>query len=336
MTLLVALVPVIALGVLGSVLTVPYASLGPGPTYNTLGVVDGKQVVDIHGAPVDPTSGHLNMTTVSVRDGLNIFEAMALWASGQQGLVPRSEIYPPDRTRQEIEQSNAAEFKQSENSAELAALQYLKFPTILVVDEVSKDGPAKDALRQGDELISINGKPVHTVREVQDVVAAVKPGSDVTIQYRRGGSESTAVIKLGARPDAPDKGYLGISPEQKPQAPFSVDFNLADVGGPSAGLMFSLAVIDKLTPGELSGGKFIAGTGTIDDDGTVGPIGGIQYKMAAARSAGATVFLVPDKNCDEARQETPDGLQLIKVDALSDAVGSLEALRSGRPVPSCS
>ncbi len=334
-TLLLALIPVIALGVLGTTLKVPYAALGPGPTFNTLGDIDGKPVVDITGTDIDPTSGNLNMTTVSVRDGLNLFEAFGFWASGREGLVPRAEIYPPEKSREEIEKSNEADFKQSEDSAELAALHYLKFPVQLVISDVGENGPAKDALRPGDELISINGAAVDSVCGVQKAVSTAKPNSEATIQYRRDGVDNSAAVVLGERPDAADKGYLGITPEEKPQVPFNVDFNLADVGGPSAGLMFSLAVIDKLSPGELSGGKFIAGTGTIDSCGEVGPIGGIPYKMVAAKEAGATTFLVPARNCDEARQHAPDGLRLVKVDTLESAVHSLEALNSGGDAPGC-
>ncbi|MBJ8338324.1 PDZ domain-containing protein [Antrihabitans sp. YC3-6] len=336
LTLLVALVPVIALGVLGSVLKVPYAALGPGPTFNTLGEVEpDKPIVDVEGVPLDPTSGNLNMTTVSVRDNLTIFEAFAYWASGRQGLVPRSEIYPPDKTKEETEAANKADFEQSEDSAELAALQYLKYPMKLSIGGVGTDGPAKDALREGDELISINGVDVASVCGVQKAVSGSGPDSDATIRFRRDGVDTSAVVKLGARPGDPEKGYLGITPVEKPDGPVEVTFNLADVGGPSAGLMFSLAVIDKMSPLELSGGTFIAGTGTIDSCGAVGPIGGIPYKMIAAQEAGAKTFLVPAENCDEAKQRAPDGLRLVKVTTLDDAVGSLEAIRDGRDAPGC-
>nr|WP_240963003.1 PDZ domain-containing protein [Antrihabitans stalactiti] len=340
-TLLVALLPVVALGVLGGVLTVPYVALGPGPTFNTLGIVDDKPVVEINGTQVDPTTGNLNMTTVSVRDGLTIFEALGFWASGRQGLVPRAEVYPPDKSKEDIEKGNEADFKQSEDSAELAALHYLDkaglgdFPVSLVIDDVGADGPAKDALRKGDELISINDVDVSTVCGVQKIVGDAKPDTEVTVRFKRDGVETSTAIKLGARPNAEDKGYLGITPDEKPQIPFTVDFNLADIGGPSAGLMFSLAVVDKLSTGELSGGEFIAGTGTINSCGEVGPIGGIPYKMIAARDAGASTFLVPADNCDEAKQRTPDGLRLVKVDTLESAVKSLESIRSGGDAPSC-
>lgn len=334
-TLLAALAPIVVFGILGSVITVPYVALGPGPTFNTLGEVGGEQVVDIEGTEVDHTTGNLNMTTVAVRDDLNVFEAFGLWISGRQGLTPRAEVYPPNKSKDEVEKENSADFQQSEDNAELAALHYLGKPVTLQVAKVGTDGPAKDALRVGDTLISIAGNPVATVGDVQRAVADIAPDSTVTIVLTRDGVETSVPVVLGARPDDQSKGYLGITPEEIPNVPFTVQFNLADVGGPSAGLMFTLAVIDKLSPGDLSGGKFVAGTGTIDSEGDVGPIGGIKYKLIAASEAGAETFLVPAKNCDEARQGAPEGVRLVKVDNLRGAVDALEALDAGGDAPRC-
>ncbi|WP_227983822.1 YlbL family protein [Nocardia spumae] len=334
-TLIAALVPVLVLGVVGSAVTVPFVALGPGPTFNTLGEVEGKAVVAVQGAQLDPTSGHLNMTTVSVRDGLNIFEALGLWVDGRYGLVPRAEVYPPGVPREKVDESNQADFKESEDNAELAALNFLKYPTKVQVRTVADNGPAKEALRKGDELMSVNGKPITTSKDVVEAVQGAAPGTTVALVIRREGAEQTVEVKLAARPDDSSKGYLGITPEEVPAGPLQVDFNLADIGGPSAGLMFSLALVDKLSPGELNGGRFVAGTGTIDPQGKVGPIGGIQYKMIAARDAGAETFLVPADNCNEARQRTPDGLKLVKVDTLAGAVQSLDDVNAGRPAPSC-
>lgn len=126
---------------------------------------------------------------------------------------------------------------------------------------------------------------------------------------------------------------LGYDGQHKP--PFTVEFDLAGIGGPSAGLMFALGVVDKIKPEDLTGGRVIAGTGTIDDKGAVGPIGGIAQKLIGARKAGATVFLTPADNCAAAAQTTPKGLRLVKIRMLTDALASLRALRDGGKVPSC-
>lgn len=334
-TLVAALVPVVVLGVVGTVVTVPFAALGPGPTYNTLGDADGVPVVQIDGTDVDPTTGHLNMTTVAVRDQLNIFEALGYWASGRQGLVPREEVYPPNKTKEEVQEGNQADFEQSENSAQLAALHHLGLPVVLVVGSVAPDGPAAGLLNEGERLVSVAGEPVDSVSAVRESVSARSPGESIDIVVEKDGVARTESVVLGSRPDDAESGYLGVTPTEEPDVPFSVTFNLADVGGPSAGLMFSLAVVDKLSPGELSNGDFVAGTGTIDSAGAVGPIGGIPYKLIAAREAGATTFLVPSQNCDEASQNVPAGLRLVKVDSLDGAIDSLDALGRGEDAPSC-
>jgi len=335
LTLMVALVPILAFGVLLSLVTVPYVSLGPGPTFNTLGEVDGKQVVDIEGADLHPTSGHLNMTTVSQRDALTLGQSLVLWASGREQLVPRDLVYPPDKSKDEIDQANNADFKNSEDSAEYAALSFLKYPSAVTVANVSDPGPSVGKLQHGDAIDAVNGKPVANLEQFTALLKATKPGDKLVLDYRRKNSPAgVATVTLGSNPDR-DYGYLGVAVLEAPWAPFSIDFNLGNIGGPSAGLMFSLAVVDKLTTGDLNDGKFVAGTGTIDSEGKVGSIGGITHKILAAHEAGATVFLVPADNCDEAKTAHEDGLQLVKVDNLGQAVDALHALSAGGEPPRC-
>lgn len=335
--MLVALVPIVAFFGLMSLVAVPYVSLGPGPTFNTLGEVDGKEVVDIEGTEVYPTSGQLNMTTVSQRDGLSLGQALILWLSGREQLVPHDLVYPPDKSKDEIDEENNNDFRQSEDSAEYAALQYLKYPMAVTVDSVNEDGPSHGKLQDGDAIDGVNGKPVANLEEFQALMKDTRPGDTVTLDYRRkDGSLGVATITLGTHPDPErDNGYLGIGVLDAPWAPFKVNFNLANVGGPSAGLMFSLAVVDKLTTGDLADGQTVAGTGTITGDGKVGPIGGITHKMLAAKEAGASIFLVPADNCAEALTAPPDGLELVKVDTLASAVDSLKTLSAGGERPRC-
>ncbi|OBJ51151.1 PDZ domain-containing protein [Mycobacterium sp. 1423905.2] len=335
LTLMVALVPILVFGVLLAVVTVPFVSLGPGPTFDTLGEVDGKQVVQIDGTQTHPTSGHLNMTTVSQRDELTLGEALTLWLSGQEQLVPRDLVYPPGKSRDEVDKANNADFKNSEDSAEYAALGYLKYPEAVTVATVSDPGPSLGRLKPGDAIDMVNGTPVANVEQFTSLLKTTKPGQVVTLDFRRKNEPAGVTqITLGTNKDR-DYGFLGVAVLDAPWAPFSVNFNLANIGGPSAGLMFSLAVVDKLTTGDLTGNAFIAGTGTISVDGKVGPIGGITHKMAAARAAGATVFLVPAKNCYEAASDDPPGLRLVKVETLGQAVDALHAMTSGAPAPSC-
>ena len=335
LTLMVALVPILVFGLLLGVVTVPFVALGPGPTFDTLGEYDGKPVVAIEGTPVKPTSGHLNMTTVSQRDGLSLGQALVLWGSGSQQLVPRDLVFPPEKSREDIEKTQSADFQNSEDNAEYAALSFLKFDRAVTVEKVTDPGPSVGKLQVGDAVDKVDGIPVPDIATFTKLLKATKPDQEITLDFRRKNSPpGTATVKLG-RNDDRDYGYLGIGVLDAPWAPFTIDFNLANIGGPSAGLMFSLAVIDKLTTGDLNGAKFVAGTGTITGDGKVGPIGGITHKMSTAAEAGATVFLVPADNCDDARTVAQDSMTLIKSETLTQTVEALNTLTAGGKPPTC-
>jgi Lon-like protease len=321
------------LGVLGGTLPIPMVALGPGPTYDTLDAVGGVSVVDVKGLQTYPTSGHLNMTTVAVTDQLTLFSALAYWASAGRQVVPRSTVYAPEKSDAQVQEENTEQFAASESNAEVAALTQLHMPTRVVVGEFTDGSPAAAALKVGDEIDTVAGKPVDSPTAVADALVDTKPGQSVAVDYRRDGQQGVADVVLGSSPDRP-QGLLGVRPGIEPRDG-DITISLGDIGGPSAGLMFALSVVDKLTPGEITGGRFVAGTGTITQDGQVGPIGGIPFKMAAARTAGATVFLVPAANCTEAASAAPSGLQLVKVATLTDAVAGLDALRAGQPPASC-
>ncbi len=344
LTLIALFVPLVLLVVLGFTVTVPFVAMGPGPTFNTLGDVTLQQqdgsteevpVVEVEGVPVDPVSGHLNMTTVAVRDQITLFDALGLWAGGANGVVPRDEVYSPGKSEEQIREHNQAAFSESEHSAAVAAMRHLGLSQVVVKQIVQHSG-AEGVLEPGDVITAVDGTDVTTASQLTDLISAHAPGETVDVAFRRGDAEKTVTVTLSASSDpAASGGVLGITVADTVPSDIDVTFNLTDIGGPSAGLMFSLALVDKLSPGELSGGEFVAGTGTIDPSGQVGPIGGIPYKMRAARDAGSTVFLVPAGNCSEAVRHAPDGLTLVKVDTLDDAISGLQALEAGRPAPHC-
>lgn len=336
MTLLAGLLLVVVLGAVGGTIQVPYVALGPGPTFNTLGQDKGTDVITIKGATSYRGTGHLNMTTVSVRDGLTLFGALGLWVNGRDAVVPRETVYPPDQTTQQVEQQNTQDFQRSESSAVVSALRYLKYPFTVTVGSVTKKSPSAGVLAPGDRLTSIDGTAVTTAAQVSKTLTGTRPGQSIKVGYVRNGAAATGTVVLGHRPEADEaQGFLGIAPADSPDVPFTVDISLANIGGPSAGLMFALGVVDKLTPGQLNNGAFVAGTGTITNDGTVGPIGGIPFKMVAAKEAGATTFLVPSMNCKEAKANAPAGLDLVKVDTLTGAVTDLDHVAKKQPVPHC-
>ncbi|MFC5992833.1 PDZ domain-containing protein [Pseudonocardia hispaniensis] len=329
------IVLLLSIGVLGTTVQVPLVALGLGPTFNTLGAVDGEPIVTIRRLPTYPTSGNLNMTTVGVTDNLTMVDALRLWASRDHQLVPRDTVIPPGESAQQVNEENRKQFLDSQANAEAAALDYLRLPTRVIVGAVPDGSPATGILAVGDELITVAGRPVQSIEDLHAALADTKPGQSVPVRVR---SNETAprdvTITLGARTDGP-QGLLGVSPVARPAADDEISISLADVGGPSAGLIFALAVVDKLTPDDLTGGRFIAGTGAIRSDGVVQAIRGIPFKMKAARNAGATVFLVPADNCAEARATVPAGLELVRVDSLADAVDDLKQLRSGHSPGGC-
>jgi PDZ domain-containing protein len=334
-TLLFSLVLVVALGLVGGFVQVPYVALGPGPTYDTLSSVGGTQVVAVTGQKTYKTNGQLRMVTVSLTDGITLFGALGLWMSGRYSLAPREDYYQPGESEQQVEQQNVQEFKQSQSNAEVSALRYLHYPIDVVAQTVVDHSPADKRIAAGDKLINVDGKQVASVEDVQNSLTDTKPGQTVDVVVQTGSQAPRDLkIKLGSSPDR-KQGFLGITSASFAQVPFKIDISLSDIGGPSAGLMFALAVVDKLTPDDVNGGMTVAGTGEIDDVGNVSPIGGIPFKLVAARDAGATVFLTPADNCSEAQTHVPAGLRLVKVTSLGSAISELADLKAGRPVPGC-
>lgn len=335
-TLLFSLVVVGALLVVGLVVQVPYVALGPGPTFDTLSSASGTQIVAISGTHAYRTSGQLRLVTVSEDQTVTMFMALGMWMSGRYALAPREDYLPPGESEQQVQQQNVQEFTDSQSDAEVSALRYLHYPVNVVAQEVVNGSPADKHIKPGDKLLTVNGKSVASVEDVQNALLPTSPGQVVDVVVQTPGAPPRDLkIKLGSRPDG-KQGFLGISPAAHADVPFKITFGLGNqIGGPSAGLMFALAVIDKLTPMNVNGGMVVAGTGEIDDQGNVSPIGGIPFKLVAAREAGSTVFLTPAQNCSEALTRVPSGLRLVKVTSLSSAVSELADLKAGRPVPGC-
>lgn len=337
--LLVAAVLFLILFILALTLPVPYVVLSPGPTFNTLGSDDqGRTIIVIDGHKTNKTSGNLNMTTVNVStQPISAFTALSGWLLHDQVVVPRSSVYPPGKTQKQVTKQNLADFAQSQDSAIAAAACELGYPRAFGVIGVLADGPAHGKLEPGDTLISVDGRPAGSYNKLAAALKAHRAGDRVRVTVKRAGTVRHVPVTLGAPPSGSKVPRLGITVSNTCLAPFEVEFEglVHEIGGPSAGMMFALGIIDKVGPYNLTGGKFIAGTGTITADGTVGPIGGIPLKMIAARDKGATIFLAPAGNCDEVRKSTPDGLDVVKVSTLHQAVRDLIALRHGKQVPHC-
>ncbi len=339
-TLLIAGVCVLAGVVVAALVQVPYVALTPGPTFNTLGKPAGKELIQITGHRTYATTGNLNMVTVSYTGGpgvdFNIFSALRAWLTPDDAVVPASEIYSSGQTQQQVIQQDTEEMLGSQQDATAAALCYLNigYTTAEPIVATVKGTPAYGVLQPGDKITAVGGTPIGCHHDVVTMIRDRRPGAPVTLTIARpDGAVSNVTLPTK---DIGNQPVIGVELGSAVyQFPFSVKINLSGIGGPSAGLMFALGIIDKLTPDGLTGGRFIAGTGEIDPTGAVEPIGGIQQKMAGARAAGATIFLTPAANCPNTVGAVPAGLRVVKVGSLAGAVSELQALKAGKPVPSC-
>lgn len=331
----------VALVTVAFTVPMPYVVLSPGVTENTLGTYRGKPVITISGHPTYPTSGHLDLTTVSVTSPdyePRLPQILQAWWSGREIVLPREAVYPPEQTATEVKQENEQQMVGSQDAAVVAGLTEAGVDALKVKVRAVVDGaPADGELEKGDVIASVDGTAVETTDDAVSAISGRSPGDVVTLGIERQGQPQDIQLTTEPSPEDPQTARVGIELENV--LPFEVDIELGqDIGGSSAGLMFSLAVYDLITPGELTGGRFIAGTGTIDVAGNVGVIGGIQQKIAGAYESGATVFLVPSGDCAEASQsDLADDVELVEVSTISDAVDALQALDSGHEaaVPLC-
>ena len=339
LTLFVAAAGVLAAAVAAVVLPVPYVILSPGPTLNTLGRgPGGRPLIQITGHRTYPTAGHLNLVTVSFQggpsDSLNVFAALRAWLTPHDAVVPQEELFGPGQSQQQVAREDTQQMTSSQQAATAAALCVLGIKFTSVITVAAEGYPAHDVLRRGDVITAVDGKPVTCKRDAAALIRAHAPGAPVTLTVVRttGGDRVTRVFHLKTA-DLGGHAVVGVS--QNYVFPFNVNIRVGDIGGPSAGLMFALGIVDKLSPINLTDGKFIAGTGEISTNGAVSPIGGIQQKMVGARQAGATIFLTPAANCADAAGAVPAGMRLVKVSTLGGAVTDLKALAVGRSVPAC-
>lgn len=307
---------------IGGFIPIPYVVQSPGPTFNTIGEFDGQQLIEIQGERDFPTEGNLDMTTVMISGGpgrdITSADAFAAIFDSSRDVVPRSLLYPEQTTREQVDDENQTLMDHSQMDAVAAALHEMgiDYTRKFVVQGFSDFTEADGLLREEDEILTAEGKDISGVVGLRQQLAEIESDT-IELGFLRDGEEKTADVPIVT--DEAGSRVIGVFLSNSYEFPFDVDVSLDDVGGPSAGLMFSLAIVDKLTPESLTGGKHFAGTGTIDADGTVGAIGGIPQKVVGAKEMGADYFLAPQENCEELSGRVPDGLTVIAVEKLSQA-----------------
>jgi PDZ domain-containing protein len=240
------------------------------------------------------------------------------------------QVFPANQTTEESQAESTAMMEQSQQEAIAVALKKLNFevPVELYVSEVSKNSPSSGQVVAADFIRTVNGVKVETIEELRAQVNKFNGKDPVALVVSRNGVEKS--FSLTPVKDESGAYRLGLIVGYKYDFPIQVTLKLADVGGPSGGMMFALAIYDKLTPGELTGGKYLAGTGTIDASGSIGPIGGIQQKMYGAVDSGAKYFLAPAENCSEVRGHVPADLQVFSVKTFDEALKVVETIGDGK------
>lgn len=304
---------------------IPYVSLSPG---------SATAVGNLIEVPADkghPSEGEILFTTVSIADS-KLIDAVTAWFDQDIELIDRERIYPPDTSRDQFRDLNLELMRSSERNAVVVALRKLGHEVketgngamiVTVIDGAAASGH----LKPGDTVVGFNGRPVTLSSELREGIRAIRPGDvgrfDVVAAD---GASRVEEIKLGEHGGVAFLGVELLTKDQNFSMPFDVDIDTGRVGGPSAGLAFALAILEKLTPEDLTGGRKVAVTGTIEIDGSVGDVGGVAQKTAAVRKIGADVFLVPPGEFEEAKAHADGDLEVIAVATLDEALAALGRL----------
>lgn len=322
------------------VLPSPFIIESPGPTFNTIGEFEGEPVISVSGAETYPTDGNLDLTTVYVSGAptgwTTFLDVIRSWAAPADAVIPQELVYPSGTTSDQVAEQNAEAMTTSQSWAIAAALENLgtDYLQTLFVAGFTEESRAAGLLEPKDQLVTADGVEVTGLEGLKDRLNA-SGGEDVELGIVRGGERTS--IDVPVYPGAAGEWLMGVYLDSDFEFPVDVSVTLDNVGGPSAGMMFALGIIDELTPGAMAGGRHIAGTGTIDPDGTVGEIGGIVQKVSGAADSGAEAFLAPEGNCAELAGRAPDGITVYSVATLEQARSAVEAVGSGGTpeVPTC-
>lgn len=332
--LLVAGTSALVLAAVVATLPVPYVVFSPGPVRDTLGTSeDGAPLIVIEGAETFPTDGQLYLTTIRVAGGplgrVTVLDAVQAYVDGSRSLRPVETVYPPEETREEAREQSSAQMTAAQQSAAVAALKALgeDVPSRLVVSGFAGNPASEAVLVEQDVVTALDGTELDSSGQLVERLQSYSPGDVVDITVIRGEESVTEPVEL-AESDEGDV-ILGVLIAPDYELPFEVSYDVGGIGGPSAGLMFSLGIYDKLTPGALTAGQHVAGTGTMNDEGGVGPIDGIQQKLVGARDVGASWFLAPSDNCGDVVGAVPSGIEVTAVASLAEAVAAVEVIAEG-------
>ncbi len=345
-TLVVSALLLSGLVVVAALLPVPYVVFRPGPLTDVLGEGEDGPVISVEGAAVFPTTGSLDLTTVGVTPAgarMDLLTAMRAWVDPDRAVVPRDIVYPGDPTTEQARERNAIVFSSSQDLATVAALRHLGYDVPVEADQVVVrdvlDGAASEGvLEPGDRIVAVDATVVTTPDDVVEAVSSRSPGEPVAMQVERDGQTIELSVPTSESEVNEGQAAIGVVVSQAWSLPVQVSIDVpGEIGGSSAGLVFALGIVDTLTEGPLLDGAAVAGTGEISPDGSVGPISGVQQKIAGARDEGAELFLAPTANCGGLAGADPGDMRVVPVATLDEAVDVLSAVASGEvdTLPAC-
>ena len=300
----------------------PYLAFSAGP------VSDAGVAINADGIEVYSTNGELLILTVSSQD-VNLFDALVALSDPAIDLVAKERVRLPGETDEEYRNRVLQQMDDSTHRAIMVAMTQLGYemiPIEVVINELVAGTPAAEVLELGDTISAIDGTTVASVLEVRAALEGLAPGDTLEIGIERDGEPMTVVVELAERDDEPGAPMIGVVLGELTEPPFPISIQTGDVGGPSAGMMHTLAIIDILTEGPLTRGHVIAGTGTIQIDGRVGNIGSVRQKVVAAEAAGASHILVPEGNYELALTAERREIEIVAVGTIEDALSFLESL----------
>lgn len=298
----------------------PYLAYSPGPIADAADSVVAEEDVAVY-----PPEGELLMLTALQQD-VNVFEAFIAGVDPTIDLIRKQAVRREGETDQEYRRRVLQQMEDSNYLSIVVALDYLGYDKSVVVTEVLEDVPASDLIEPGDVVVSFSGETVTTYEDLPSALEDHAAGDLVDMSVERDGNIVDLTIELAEQEEDPGEPMIGITLRELIDPPLPVEIRAGDVGGPSAGLMHTLAIIDSLTEGELTKGRVIAGTGTIALDGSVGGVGALRQKVPAAEAASAEFMLVPQSNYETALTAERDTIEIVPVSTLQEAIDFLEGL----------
>lgn len=312
-------------------LSLPYLTFSPGPLQ---GVND---LITLAGEQAPHQESELYMLTVSIgTQPVNVFEFVTAQLDGAVDLIDRDLVRPADISHEEYVEQNRNLMEESKNLAIFVALDHLGYDVRftgdgMIVRSIIEDSPADGALELDDVIVAIEGEPVRLASDGVSVIQSHGIGETIELTVIRAEKDTTVEVTLIEHVSNPGVAMVGFSAETANLAyefPIEVDIDSTNIGGPSAGLVYTLGVINSLTDEDIMKGYLVAGTGTIQEDGEVGPIGGVRQKVVSAEAAGVDIMFIPIENHTEALTADFENLQLVAVESLDDALAFLAFLPS--------